>query len=48
MRCGSSRGWIQKSGYFIAKPIFGHEYRGIEALCANSNSQFVRRDLILE
>jgi hypothetical protein len=33
----------------IARPIAGHEYRsGVETLCANSNSQFVRPDLILE
>jgi hypothetical protein len=33
----------------IARPITGHEYRrGIETLCANSNSQFARRDLILK
>jgi hypothetical protein len=33
----------------IARPITGYEYRrGIETLCANSNSQFVQADLILE
>jgi hypothetical protein len=33
----------------IARPITGHEYRsGIETLCANSNSQFARPDLILK
>jgi len=33
----------------ITRPITGHEYRGgIETLCANSNSQFARPDLILK
>jgi len=33
----------------MARPIAVHEYRsGIERLCANSNSQFARADLILK
>jgi hypothetical protein len=39
----------KKFGYRHGKADCGHEYRsGIETLCANSNSQFARPDLILK